>query len=107
MIGSRRITAIAATICVATVGLTLVPRQTALGAQEDNVTPAYHSQVPTGALPQTKDPSSFSNQLVQNAYAVAAKVKRVLYQQPCYCHCDRHIGHESLLDCYVSTHASV
>jgi len=70
-------------------------------------TPAYHSGVPAGALPQTMDPTAFPNPVVQNAYAVAAKVKRVLYQQPCYCHCDRSIGHESLLDCFVGKHASV
>ena len=70
-------------------------------------TPAYHSTVPAGALPQTMDPTTFRDPVVQNAYAVAAKVKRVLYQQPCYCHCDRSIGHQSLLDCYVGKHASV
>jgi hypothetical protein len=34
-------------------------------------------------------------------------VKRVLYQQPCYCHCDRSIAHGSLLDCFAGKHASV
>jgi len=65
------------------------------------------SQVPAGALPQTLDPASFENPVVQNAYTLAAKVKRVLYQQPCYCHCDRSIGHGSLLDCFAGKHASV
>ena len=36
----------------------------------------------------------------------AAKIKPVLYQQPCYCYCDRNAGHKSLLDCYVSEHGS-
>jgi hypothetical protein len=44
--------------------------------------------------------------VVQNAYAVAAKIKKVLYQQPCYCHCDRSQGHKSLLDCFASRHGS-
>jgi len=44
------------------------------------------------------DPAAFNNPIVQNAYALAAKVKRVLYQEPCFCHCDRGFGHESLLD---------
>jgi uncharacterized protein with PCYCGC motif len=105
---SRRITAISAAIGVAAFGLMLIPRQAASGAQQGSEpTPAYHSQVPSGALPQTMDPTSFNNNAVKNAYAVAAKVRRVLYQQPCYCHCDRSIGHESLLDCYVGKHASV
>jgi len=92
--------------------LLLVPqgaanRASQASGQAEEPTPAFHSQVPTGALPQTLDPIQFTNPVVQNAYALAAKVKRVLYQQPCYCHCDRSIGHESLLDCFVGKHASV
>jgi hypothetical protein len=40
-------------------------------------------------------------------YALAAKVRPVLYQQPCYCYCDRHEGHKSLLDCFVGTHGTI
>ena len=36
----------------------------------------------------------------------AARVKKVLYQEPCYCHCDRSQGHTGLLDCFVSKHGS-
>src|SRR5215475_4514299 len=68
--------------------------------------PAYHSDVPKGAMPATLDPAQFDNVVVQNAYTAAAKVKRVLYQQPCYCHCDRSQGHGSLLDCYTGKHAA-
>jgi len=32
--------------------------------------------------------------------------EKVLYQQPCYCHCDRSQGHTSLLDCFASKHGS-
>jgi Protein of unknown function with PCYCGC motif len=70
-------------------------------------TPAFHSEVPKGPLPPTMLPSSFSSVVVQNAYALAAKVRKLLYQQPCYCHCDRHEGHGSLLDCYAGEHAAV
>jgi hypothetical protein len=68
--------------------------------------PAFHSEVPKGPLPATLEPSQFDSALVQNAYAVAARVKRVLYQQPCYCHCDRSQGHGSLLDCFAGKHAA-
>ena len=37
---------------------------------------------------------------------MAAKVKSVLYQQPCYCFCDKNNGHHSLFDCFASIHAS-
>lgn len=108
----RKATAVALLICVAGITLLTLPREavslaTQNAGKSDEPTPAYHSQVPAGALPQTMDPSSFENPIVQNAYALAAKVKRVLYQQPCYCHCDRSIGHESLLDCFAGKHASV
>ena len=72
----------------------------------DDAIPAFHPQPPTGALPATMSPATFSDPVVQNAYAVAARVKKVLYQQPCYCHCDRSQGHASLLDCFVSKHGS-
>jgi len=68
--------------------------------------PAYHAQPPQGALPSTMNPEEFADPVVKNAYAAAAKVRKALYQQPCYCHCDRSQGHESLLDCFASKHGS-
>jgi hypothetical protein len=76
-------------------------------AQSDEPVPAYHTQPPAGALPDTMDPAQFENPVVKNAYALAAKVKKVLYQEPCYCHCDRAHGHGSLLDCFTSNHGSM
>jgi hypothetical protein len=68
--------------------------------------PAFHSQVPAGPLPATLSPETFTDVLVQNTYALAARVRKVLYQQPCYCHCDRSQGHGSLLDCFAGKHAA-
>lgn len=68
--------------------------------------PAFHAQPPTGELPPTMEPSIFTDKLVFNAYVVAGRTKKVLYQQPCYCHCDRSNGHGSLLDCFVGRHGS-
>lgn len=82
------------------------PRGLAQAAMDEPV-PAFHSQPPQGPLPATMDPALFTGVVIQNAYATAAHVKKVLYQQPCYCHCDRSQGHSSLLDCFVSKHASV
>jgi len=31
----------------------------------------------------------------------------VLYQLPCYCRCDRALGHKSLLSCFQGTHAAI
>lgn len=77
------------------------------GAQSnDEPTPAFHTQAPKDALPPTMEPSIFQDVLTFNAYLIAGRTKKVLYQQPCYCHCDRSQGHGSLLDCFVSRHGS-
>jgi hypothetical protein len=68
--------------------------------------PAYHTQLPNSPLPQTLDPQLFTAVVVQNAYTLAARVKKLLYQQPCYCHCDQSQGHGSLLDCFAGKHGS-
>src|SRR5712692_1711445 len=68
--------------------------------------PAYHSQLPAGQLPVTLSPRQFTDPVVQNAYAIAGRMKKTLYQQPCYCYCGRSQGHGSLLDCFVSKHGS-
>src|SRR5437763_1262050 len=71
--------------------------------------PAYHAKVPRKPLPATLSWAQFPNPYVQNAYYLASKIREVLYQQPCYCHCDRTFGHGSLLDCYTrpDKHAAV
>jgi len=69
-------------------------------------TPAYHAAPPKGALPATLDPKGFTDARTRNIYGLAAKVKPVLYQQPCYCRCDREVGHRSLLDCFGDDHGS-
>jgi hypothetical protein len=100
---------------VLAMGLMLVPQQaisrspqeaSAPQAGDAETVPAFHAQAPQGELPATMDPELFSDPFVQNAYAVAAKIKKTLYQQPCYCHCDRSQGHTSLLDCFASKHGS-
>src|ERR1700739_4383512 len=95
-------------LCTAALGLAIAaPRAASQLAQNGQETlPAFHSEPPQGQLPETLSPSQFSNVVVQNAYTLAARVKKVLYQQPCYCHCDRSQGHTSLLDCFASTHGS-
>jgi Protein of unknown function with PCYCGC motif len=96
-------------------GLVLIPERAASksspGATSpqsavDETVPAYHAQAPPGALPATMNPEFSPDPVVQNAYAIAAKIKKTLYQQPCYCHCDRSQGHGSLLDCFASKHGA-
>lgn len=92
----------------AALALLFLPQKSSSHSQSDpdDATPAFHAQAPTGALPATMNPDTFSDPVVHNAYTVAARVKKILYQEPCYCHCDRSQGHASLLDCFVSKHGS-
>jgi hypothetical protein len=68
--------------------------------------PSYHAYALKPPFPATLDPKQFPDALNRNVYALAAKIRPVLYQQPCYCYCDRHEGHKSLLDCFVGTHGA-
>lgn len=70
--------------------------------------PAYHAAPPKEKLSATLPPSYFPNDPIsERAYEAAAKIKPILYQMPCYCRCDREMGHTSLLSCYQDRHASV
>jgi hypothetical protein len=113
-----RRTAICGAILVSlALGFVLIPQRAAsrlpntgssmAQAAGEEPVPAFHSTVPQGPLPATMSPTLFTDIVVQNAYTVAARVKKTLYQQPCYCHCDRSQGHGSLLDCFASKHASI
>jgi hypothetical protein len=83
----------------------------AMFAQGD--VPAHHTAPPAkGAklppilpAPERWGPS-FKYPVQVRAYEVADKIPNVLYQQPCYCHCDRSVGHTSLHSCFESTHAA-
>ncbi|HET6929233.1 MAG TPA: PCYCGC motif-containing (lipo)protein [Candidatus Acidoferrum sp.] len=81
------------------------PVMCGMRGQEVPSGPAYHQEPPTGSLPETLAPSQFADDKVAFvAYSVAAKIRELLYQEPCYCECDRFAGHQSLLDCYTSKH---
>lgn len=41
-----------------------------------------------------------------HAYELAAKIVGVIHQQPCYCYCDRGMGHSSLHSCFSGTHGA-
>ena len=40
------------------------------------------------------------------AYQVAQEIPDALDQIYCYCECDRHMGHRSLLSCFTDSHAA-
>src|SRR5579859_67908 len=96
-----------AILCGAALGIAIAAASgPALARQASEEVPAFHSEAPKGNLPAVLSPSEFTNVVMQNAYILAARVKKVLYQQPCYCHCDRSQGNGSLLDCFASKHGA-
>jgi hypothetical protein len=82
---------------------------TAAGSTKNTQGPpkhSYHTDPPAGPLPLTLDPKHFTDKKAFVAYSLAAKLERLLYQEPCYCTCDINQGHKSLLDCYILTHGA-
>lgn len=111
----RKLVIAIAACCVGLGGFALMRAQSASQSQSTQPMtsggpadiPAYHDKASKDPLPATLDPMLFPDAMNQNIYALAAKEKKILYQQPCYCRCDREVGHRSLLDCYVDRHASI
>jgi hypothetical protein len=80
-------------------------------ADPANDIPAYNAAPPTRALPPILSGSQltgpyFTHGYQVAAYKMAAKVPGVLHQQPCYCRCDREMGHNSLHSCFEGTHGA-
>jgi hypothetical protein len=80
--------------------------------QDEGRVPAYHTAPPPAdaKLPPIlgKEQLWGSNDqypFQSHAYELAKKVQGVLYQQPCYCYCDR-MGHKSLRSCFEDTHGA-
>jgi len=74
--------------------------------------PAYNAAPPKGALPQLLHGEELTGPYFTHgyqviAYKMAAKVPTVLHQEPCYCRCDRAMGHNSLHSCFEGTHGAV
>lgn len=77
-----------------------------------NDVPAYNSAPPKKTLPAILSGNDlsgiyFSHAYQVTAYKMAAKIPEVLHQEPCYCHCDRALGHNSLHSCFEGTHGAV
>jgi hypothetical protein len=75
--------------------------------------PAYHTSAPlrVSTLPPilagaklTGDNFRYPWQV--HVYQQAAHIGNVLYQLPCYCRCDRALGHTSLRSCFEGLHGA-
>ena len=95
--------------CVALVLVTLAA--SAQFSNPANDIPAYNPGPPTHPLPpllhgaQLTGPN-FSHPYQVAAYKMAAQVSSVLHQEPCYCRCDRAMGHNSLHSCFEGLHGA-
>ena len=71
-----------------------------------NTRPAHFEHAPSrSSLGPTLEPEKFTG-VVRDAYRAAREIPQTLAQLPCYCHCDRGMGHKSLHSCYEDDHAA-
>jgi hypothetical protein len=73
--------------------------------------PAYNATAPVKPLPAVMSGDQltgiyFTHSYQVIAYKMAAAIPAVLHQQPCYCHCDRAMRHNSLHSCFEGTHGA-
>jgi hypothetical protein len=73
--------------------------------------PAYNASVPAKPMPALMSGNQLTGMYFQHpyqvaAYKMAAKIPEVLAQEPCYCRCDREMGHNSLHSCFEGTHGA-
>jgi Protein of unknown function with PCYCGC motif len=67
--------------------------------------PAHFTEAPPlASLGPTLSPGQFTGKAKQ-AYQVAKEIPQTLAQLPCFCECDKSIGHKSLHSCYEDEHA--
>ena len=70
------------------------------------IVPAFLTTAPSReSLGPTLAPEKFTG-LTRDAYRVAREIPVTLAQMPCYCYCDRGMGHKSLHSCFEDDHAA-
>lgn len=73
--------------------------------------PAYHAAPPAKPMAPVMSGEQltgpyFTHSYQVTAYKMAEKIPEVLHQLPCYCRCDRALGHKSLHSCFEGTHGA-
>jgi hypothetical protein len=72
----------------------------------EKIVPAFLTTAPSRAsLGPTLAPEKFTG-LTRDAYRAAREIPVTLAQMPCYCYCDRGMGHKSLHSCFEDDHAA-
>jgi hypothetical protein len=82
-------------------------------SQQDGTVPKYNAGPPAkgSTLPSILGREQLWGENAQypfqsHAYELAARIPAVLHQQPCYCYCDRGMGHNSLHSCFEGAHGA-
>lgn len=96
--------------CLA-LGLVTIAASAQWGGDPSLDIPAYNAKPPIKPMKPILTGSQltgeyFSHPYQVTAYKIAQKIPAVLHQQPCYCHCDRAMGHNSLHSCFEGTHGA-
>ncbi len=68
--------------------------------------PAHFATAPSiDSLAITLPPEKFVGK-AREAYQAVREIPQIIAQLPCYCHCDRSLGHKSLHSCFEDDHAA-
>jgi hypothetical protein len=72
----------------------------------DQRVPAHYEVAPASTeLGPVLDPAQFTGK-AREAYEAVKAAPVTIAQMPCYCHCDRGMGHKSLHSCFEDDHAA-
>ena len=101
---------LAALVLIVMAGVLLAGRLLPPSPQVATGGPAWSSApvVPAAARRETRptlDPALFVGK-ARLAHQVAREIPDTLDRLYCYCECDKHLGHKSLLSCYTDGHAA-
>jgi hypothetical protein len=68
--------------------------------------PAHYEAAPASTELRAVLPAAQFRGKTREAYEAAKQIPILLAQMPCYCHCDRGMGHKSLHSCFEDDHAA-
>ena len=82
------------------------PATTASPVRDGSRVPAHYvTPPPSTELRPVLDPTQFTGK-AREAYEAVKAAPVTIAQMPCYCHCDRGMGHKSLHSCFEDDHAA-
>src|SRR3990172_4736634 len=73
-------------------------------AKDTKAAPGLSATVAGGETRPTLSPANYTG-ITADAYRAAQEIPQVLDKLYCYCDCEKHFGHKSLLSCFVDEHA--